>query len=135
MKNETPHGPERRGLRHRVRGLRVTLWTLIVPPGVWAVHFLFCYLWVAVSCARQGAFPRFTTAFVIGTVAALAIIVASGWIAWVQSRVPGDPAPHDEGTDIDRLRFLATSTLLLAGLSFVAVIFTAAPALMLTDCR
>jgi hypothetical protein len=135
MKNETPHGPERRGLRHRVRELRVTLWTLIVPPGVWAVHFLFCYLWVAVSCARLGAFPRFTTAFVIGTVAALAIIVASGWIAWVQSRAPGDPAPHDEGTDIDRLRFLATSTLLLAGLSFVAVIFTAAPALMLTDCR
>lgn len=134
MKNEAPNeGPG--GLRQRLRGLRVTLWTLIVPPTVWAGHFLFCYLWVAVSCAKLGAFPRFTLAFVIGTGVALAIIAASGWIAWIQSRTPGDPPPHDEGTDIDRLRFLAHATVLLAALSFVAVIFTAAPALMLTDCR
>jgi hypothetical protein len=135
VKNESPHGNRPRGLRARILALRVTLWTLIVPPTVWAVHFLFCYLWVSVSCAKLGQFPRFTTAFVIGTGAALAIIVAAGAIAWVQSRTPGDPPPHDEGTDIDRLRFIAKSTLLLAGLSFVAVVFTAAPALMLTDCR
>lgn len=124
-----------KGFGERLRALRVTLWTLIVPPSVWAVHFLFCYLWVAVSCAKFGAFPRFPFAFVIGTVVALAIISGSGVIAWVQSRTPGDDPPHEEGTDIDRLRFLATSTLLLAGLSFVGVLFTAAPALMLTDCR
>jgi len=135
MTQESPHEHRRRGLRHRIRELRVTLWTLIVPPSVWAVHFLFCYLWVAISCAKLGAFPRFTAAFVAGTVVALAIIVASGWIAWLQTHTPGDPAPHDQGTDIDRLRFIAMSTLLLAGLSFVAVVFTAAPALMLTDCR
>lgn len=123
------------GIRARLREARVTLWTLIVPPSVWAVHFLFCYLWVSVACAKLGAFPRFTTAFVIGTAVALGIILASGWIAWVQSRTPGDPPPHEEGTQIDRLRFLAKATLLLAGLSFVAVIFTAAPALMLVDCR
>ncbi|MBW6527640.1 hypothetical protein KZ813_12380 [Sphingomonas sp. RHCKR7] len=133
MKRDAPRG--RQSLGERVRGLRVTLWTLIVPPTVWAMHFLFCYLWVAVSCAKLGAFPRFPIAFVAGTLAALAIILASGWIAWVQSRTPGDDPPHDEGTDIDRLRFLATATLLLAGLSFVAVLFTAAPALLLTDCR
>lgn len=135
MKRETPRGAGRRGFRARVLDLKVTLWTLIVPPTVWAVHFLFCYLWVAISCAKLGAFPRFPTVFVIGTVAALAIIVASGVIAWLQARTPGDPAPHDEGTDIDRLRFLAKSTLLLSGLSFIAVLFTAAPALLLTDCR
>ncbi len=135
MSNDAPRRPDRTGLRDRVRGLRVTLWTLIVPPTVWAGHFLFCYLWVAVSCAKMGAFPRFTAAFVVGTGVALAIIVAAGWIAWVQSRTPGDPPPHDDATDIDRLRFLAHSTMLLAALSFVAVVFTAAPALMLTDCR
>jgi hypothetical protein len=133
MKEDAPRG--RQSLGERIRGLRVTLRTLIVPPTVWAVHFLFCYLWVAVSCAKLGAFPRFPAAFVVGTGAALAIILASGWSAWVQSRTPGDDPPHDEGTDIDRLRFLATATLLLAGLSFVAVLFTAAPALLLTDCR
>ena len=125
----------RRGFRDRVLKLEVTLWTLIVPPTVWAGHFLFCYLWVSVSCARMGAFPRFPVAFVLGTAAALIVIIASGVIAWVQSRTPGDPPPHEHGTDIDRLRFLAVSTLLLAGLSVVGVLFTAIPALMLTDCR
>ncbi len=125
----------KRGLGDRVRALKVTLWTLIVPPSVWAVHFLFCYLWVAVSCAKIGAFPRFPVAFLVGTLVALGVIAGSGAIAWVQSRTPGDDPPHEQGTDIDRLRFLAKSTLLLAGLSFVAVLFTAAPALMLEDCR
>ena len=48
---------------------------------------------------------------------------------------PGDPAPHEESTDSDRIRFLAYSTVLLAALSFVGVVFTAAPVLFLTDCR
>jgi hypothetical protein len=134
MSEEKP-GRLHHGLRERIQGLRVTLWTLIVPPTVWAAHFLFCYLWVSVSCAKLGAFPRFPVAFVAGTVVALAIILASGVVAWVQSRAPGDEPPHDDSTDIDRLRFLATATVLLAALSFIAVIFTAAPALMLTDCR
>lgn len=123
------------GLRRRILGLRVTLWTLIVPPTVWAGHFLFCYLWVAISCAKTGAFARFPAAFVIGTAVALAIILASGAIAWVQARGPGDPPPHEQSTDRDRLRFLALATLLLAALSAAGVVFTAAPALMLTDCR
>jgi len=126
---------ENQGFAGRLRERRVTLWTLIVPPTVWAVHFLFCYLWVAVACAKLAAFPRFPVAFAVGTIVALAIIVASGMVAFLQSRTPGDPPPHDESTGIDRTRFLATATLLLAGLSFVAVLFTAAPALMLTDCR
>lgn len=125
----------RDGLRGRILELKVTLWTLIVPPTVWAVHFLFCYLWVAISCAKAGGFARFPAAFVAGTAVALLAIVASGVIAWVQARGPGDPPPHDESTDVDRLRFLATATVLLSALSFVAVLFTAAPALMLTDCR
>lgn len=133
-KREKP-GRLHHGLRDRILGLRVTLWTLIVPPTVWAVHFLFCYLWVSVSCAKMGAFPRFPVAFLIGTGIALLVILASGVIAWVQARGPGDAPPHDESTDTDRLRFLATATVLLAALSFVAVIFTAAPAIMLTDCR
>lgn len=47
----------------RARSLRVTLWTLIVPPTTWAVHFLFSYLWAAVSCAKLGQWARFPTAF------------------------------------------------------------------------
>lgn len=122
-------------LHERIGKLNVTLWTLIVPPSVWAGHFLFSYLWAAISCAKVGRFATFPTLFVVGTVVALVIIVAAGWVAHVQARTPGAPPPHEHGTKIDRLRFLAASTLLLAALSFVAVVFTALPVIFLSDCR
>ena len=125
----------KRGLPERVRELKVTLWTLIVPPTVWAAHFLFAYLWVSVQCAKTGGFASYPLVFWGLTGLALLAILASGAIAFVQSRAPGDPPPHEHGTDIDRLRFVAYSTLLLAGLSFVAVVFTALPVLFIGDCR
>lgn len=125
----------KRGLHGFASRLRVTLWTLIVPPTIWAGHFLFSYLWAAVSCAKVGTFARFPVTFAVGTLLALALIAGSGVIAWSQSRTPGDDPPHDEGTDIDRLRFLATATLMLAGLSFVGVLFTAMPVVFLRDCH
>jgi len=126
MKDERPRIHER---------LKVTLWTLIVPPTAWAAHFLFSYLWAAISCAKAGEFATFPTLVVVGTIIALAVIVFSGWIAWKQSRVPGDAPPHQDSTDVDRLRFIAVSTMLLAGLSFVAVLYTALPVVFIGDCR
>lgn len=114
--------------------LKVTLWTLIVPPTIWAAHFLLSYLWAAISCAKAGRFATFPMMFVVGTAIALALIAMSGWIAWLQGRMPGGSDPHEDSTEIDRLRFLAKSTLLLAGLSFVGVIFTALPVIFLRDC-
>lgn len=125
----------KRGLHGMVAKLKVTLWSLIVPPTVWAVHFLFSYLWAAIHCAKVGGFPRLPILYAAGTMVALLLILAAGVVAHLQSHVPGDPAPHEEGTDSDRIRFLAFSTVLLAALSFVGVIFTAAPVLFLTDCR
>ncbi|KQN40629.1 hypothetical protein ASG37_02270 [Sphingomonas sp. Leaf407] len=125
----------KRGLHGMVGRLKVTLWSLIVPPVAWAVHFLFSYLWAAIHCAKVGGFPRFPILYAVGTLAALAVILAAGIVAHLQSRVPGDDPPHEESTDRDRIRFLAFSTVLLAALSFVGVLFTAAPVLFLTDCR
>lgn len=125
----------RRGIALRIRSLRVTLWTLIVPPTSWAFHFLFSYLWAAVQCAKAGGFAWYPAIYWGGTALALVVIVASGVIAFVQSRAPGDPPPHKEGTEIDRLRFLAYSTFLLSGLSFVGVVFTALPVIFIGDCR
>jgi hypothetical protein len=122
-------------LRDRIAGLRVTLWTLIVPPSMWAAHFLFSYLWAALNCAKVGEFATFPTLFAIGTAVALVVIVAAGWVAHVQANRKGDTPPHDSGTEIDRLRFLATATVLLAALSFIGVVFTAMPVIVLTDCR
>lgn len=125
----------KRGLGHRVRQLKVTLWTLIVPPTLWAAHFLFSYLWASVQCAKAGSFARYPGVFWGATALILMLILASGTVAWIQSRSPGDPPPHEQGTDSDRLRFLATSTLLLAALSFVGTVFTALPVIVIEDCR
>jgi hypothetical protein len=122
-------------LLDRISTLRVTLWTLIVSPAVWAAHFLFSYLWASVSCAKLGVFATIPWLFWACTALALLVIAASGLIAHIQSRVPGDSPPHEQGTKVDRLRFLAYSTLLLAALSFIGVIFTALPVLFLEDCR
>ena len=42
---------------------------------------------------------------------------------------------HDQDTDLDRERFLEFSTVLLAALSFVGVLFVGLPALTILDCR
>jgi hypothetical protein len=127
-----------RALRDRAQRLKSTLWALVVPPTAWALHFLFCYGYAAVHCAKGGrlaSLGEVRAGIGIATVIALVIVAASGYIAWAQSVVEGDPPPHHESTDVDRLRFLAVATLLLAGLSFVAIVFTALPALVLEDCR
>ena len=114
------------------------MWTLIVPPTVWALHFLFAYVYAAIRCAKGGPPTDLTDvriAIGAATAVALLLILASAYVAWVQSRIEGDPPPHQESSDEDRLRFLAVAKLLLAGLSFVAVLFTAIPAFMFPDCR
>ena len=123
------------GIGDRVRALRVTLWTLIVPPTLWAAHFLFSYLWAAVTCAKTGSFAKYPVLFIVCTVLALVLIAAAGIVARIQAAGPGDAPPHEESTDNDRIRFLAMATLLLSGLSFAGVVFTAVPVIFLQDCR
>lgn len=126
------------GLHERARRGRSSLWTLVLPPVVWAGHFLFCYVSAAIHCAKAGPLAPLGPVrgtILVATAAALAAVLAAGYAAWAKTRIPGDPPPHDESTDEDRVRFLATSTLLLAALSFVAIVFTAIPALLLEDCR
>jgi hypothetical protein len=127
-----------RGLHDRAQSLPSTLWKLVVPPLAWAAHFMFCYVYAAVRCAKSGHLAplddvRF--AIIIATAVALGVVLVSGFVAFAQSRIPGDPAPHEESTEEDRFRFLAFAKLLLAGLSFVAIVFTAIPAFIFEDCR
>lgn len=125
-------------LKIRAQGVKQTMWAMVIAPTTWALHFLFCYVFAAVRCAKAGRGAVITDVRVeiaIATVIALAIVVASGFVAWAQSRIEGDPPPHQESTDEDRLRFVAVATLLICALSFIAILFTAIPALVFRDCR
>jgi hypothetical protein len=116
-----------------------SLWTLFTAPTIWALDFLVCYITVAVFCAKAGSAPfsfdvmRFALGAV--TIAALASIVVSAYLAWRQWGFGSGDPPHDEPTRTDRLLFQGFATLLLSGLSFVAVIFVAVPLFFIEACQ
>jgi len=115
-----------------------SLWTLFTAPVVWALHFLACYVGAAIFCEKPDIFGRdfdvLRLAIALLTVLSLAMIMLSVVLAWRQWGFGGGEPPHDEPTRRDRLLFQGYATLLLSGLSFVAVVFTALPALFLTAC-
>jgi hypothetical protein len=117
-----------------------TIWTLFTAPVIWAVHFLVCYVGAAVYCALAERLPFGFEVVRVGvgvaTLVALSAIAFAAVLAYRQWGFgPEDPPPHDEPTEEDRLLFQGFSTLLLCGLSFVAVIYQALPALLIMDCR
>ena len=122
-----------------VREVRETLWSLIPAPTLWALHFLICYVTAAVYCAKAGLQADLGPARIavaIVTVAALAGIVAAGVHAhriWGFSLNIGPD--HAADTIHDRRLFLGFAALLLCGLSFVATLFVAVPALLITTCQ
>lgn len=125
-------------LRQRAQWRESNLWMLIVPPTIWALHFLFCYVYAAIRCAKGGPFvtlDEVRTVIMAATAIALLIVSASAYVAWAQMGIEGDLPPHDESTPEDRHRFLATAKLLLAGLSFVAIVYTAIPAFIFANCQ
>jgi hypothetical protein len=117
-----------------------SLWAMIVAPTIWAVHFLACYIVAAIFCAKAGV-PSADLATVrwwiaAFTVLALAGVAASGIQAFRLGHfMEGKAAPHDADTIHDRRRFLAYATLMLSGLSFVATVFVALPAVFFASCR
>ncbi|KAA2213407.1 hypothetical protein [Teichococcus oryzae] len=128
---------------------RADLWTLMMPPTIWALHFLFCYLVAAVTCAKRGGViltkPNPGVSFATleglqiwvtgGTAVALLLIAISARQAWRHWGFGLEDPPHDAATPEDRQRFLGYATLLLSALSFVSVIFIALPAYLILDCR
>ncbi len=115
-----------------------TLWTLFTAPVVWAVHFLVCYVGVSVFCAKHPllafGFGAVRAGVAAATVVALLLIFLSAYLAWRQWGFGIHDPPHDDSTAHDRRLFQGFATLLLSGLSFVAVIYVAMPILFIADC-
>lgn len=118
---------------------RDSLWFLISGPVVWVAHFLLRYLTAAIWCAKAGraadlgVIRIWIAAVTIAALAAIALTIVQALRKW---GFPAEPRPpHDRDTPEDRRRFLGYATLLLGGLSFVAVIYVALPALFIGTCR
>jgi hypothetical protein len=118
---------------------RESLWMLVAAPTIWAVHFGLCYITAAVWCAKVPSalapLGGVRTAVVIFTVIALGGIFVTGWIGHrAHSHGAGSP-PHDDDTPEDRHRFLGFATLLLSGLSAVAVVYAGLVAVFIESCQ
>lgn len=134
--NENPISNEVR----RETGSGTDLWKVIVAPIVWAVHFLFCYVYAAVYCEKAGRDASLegpTLVILIATVVALALIALSTAKLWaVRGRsLTDNDFEYEHNTPEERHRFLSHVALMLCLLSAVAVIYVAIPMLYLTSCR
>lgn len=116
---------------------RDSLWLLTGAPIIWAGHFLLCYVTAAIWCAKVGggaeAFWAVRAAIAGYTVATLAGI-GLFWLAGFR-RIRFRPRPQNRATGADRSRFVGFVTVLLSGLSFLATLYVAMPALFIGDCR
>ena len=124
----------------RETGHGTDLWRVIAAPIIWALHFLFCYIFVAIHCEKAG---RDATLVDVRLVIIVATIVALAGIAWsthhlwrVRARsVTDNDFEFEHNTPEERHRFLSHVALMLCVLSAVAVLYVVIPVLTLTTCR
>ncbi len=124
----------------RETGTGTDLWRVIAAPIVWALHFLFCYVYGAIHCAKAGRDASLAgpTYVIVGaTVIALALIALSTHHLWrVRGRSLTDSDfEFEHNTPEERHRFLSHVALMLCVLSAIAVLYVAIPMLYLTSCR
>ena len=123
----------------RVAEHRENIWMLAVSPTIWAVHFGLCYITGAIWCAKVpsalASLGGVRPAVVIFTLLALGGIAVTGWIGYRAHRFGAEALPHDDDTPEDRHRFMGFATLLLSGLSAVAVIYAALVIVFVRTCQ
>jgi hypothetical protein len=116
-----------------------SLWLLTIAPTIWAMHLLLSYVTAAVWCAKYatagGALGGARTAVMWYTAAALAGIAVVAREGYGRHRHGTEATTHDLDSAEDRHRFVGFATLLLAGLSAVAVLYAALAAAYFETCR
>ena len=124
----------------RETGYGTDLWRVIAAPVVWALHFLFCYVYGAVYCAKAGRdapLDQPTIVVIVASLVALALIGLSTLQIWrVRARsLTDNDFEFEHNTPEERHRFLSHVALMLCVLSAVAVIYVTIPMLYLSTCR
>ncbi len=116
-----------------------SLWWLAASPLVWLLHFVASYATASLYCARRTAIAAdlgsVRVAIAVYTVVALGTAGAIGWRGLRRQRADLEAGAHDIDTRAGRYRFLGFATVLLSGLSVVAILFVAMPAAFMETCR
>lgn len=116
-----------------------SLWLLTIAPTIWAAHLLLSYITAAIWCAKfagpASSLGNVRSAVAWYTAVALIGIAIVGWEGLRRHRHGTEATTHDLDSPDDRHRFLGFATLLLAGLSAVAVLYAALAATFFETCR
>lgn len=109
---------------------------MLPSPLIAAVHFTVCYMATSVYCIRSGRGDLVELNLLLGGFTAVALL-AIGLLAWAAWRRLRLVRQYREGTEKRRAEteFLARITWYLALLSFVGVLFIAAPLAFFEGCR
>ena len=112
---------------------------LVVSPTLWATHFLLCYVTAAIWCAKAGdpgaSLEGIRSAIAWYTAVGLIGIAVIGWEGLRRHSHGTEATTHDLDSPDDRHRFLGFATLLLSGLSAVAVAYAAFAETSFDTCR
>lgn len=116
-----------------------SLWEVTASPLVWAAHFMLSYLSAAIFCAKlasiESSLDPVRAAIGIYTVVALLVVGVVGTRSARRHHRADQGAAHDQDRPESRHRFLAFTTLLLSGLSAVAIVYSALATLFIRSCE
>src|SRR5690606_32089682 len=116
-----------------------SLWLLVVPPSLWALHFMLCYITAAIWCEKMAGPEKglgpVRPAIWGYTIVAVAAIGITAWIGYKRHSFGNGTLPHDDDTPEDRHRFLGFATFLLSCLSLVGTIFEALVLAFFWNCH
>lgn len=114
---------------------RERLWTPVIAPAIWALHFTACYVTAALWCGRfAGAALDLYTVVGLYTLVAAVPIVALFVLGFRRHQYQWPSRPHDDDTPEDRRHFMAFTTMLLAGLSLLAMLYGGFAVALLDGC-
>ena len=116
-----------------------TLWLLPAAPAMWGLHFMASYVTAAIWCGKvmgpSGSLTAARTAIALYTLVALTGICAIGYAGYRRQHSESLTPEHDDDTPHDRHWFIGFSTLLLAGMSAIAVCYAALAAFLIEGCQ
>jgi hypothetical protein len=116
---------------------RERLWVPLAAPVIWALHFTLCYITVALWCGRfitagsWGGLPTVVTVYTAVAMAGIGVFFIHG-LRRHRYELPNKT--HDDDTPEDRHHFIAWTTMLLAGLSFLGTGFVALAVTIVGGC-
>lgn len=114
------------------------LFLLAVSPVIWAAHLLLSYITAAIWCAKfvpsDGSLGVVRSAVAVYTAIAFGATLLVAWIGWRMDRLDAANPPHDRDTARSRHGFLGFATLLLSGMSAVAILYQAMVVIFIRSC-